>query len=378
MTNLEQIMQCYDDNEPIDQRWDNKSISYDTTRYNWADIFLNAAQEIKPKLPKLEDIHLHFATEELLDLRKKFEKITNSAEFARMVDSYIEEYLDPLLPHTDYMVQRTPGIRILVPDQEKKGRLLTFHTGYWTGYGKSKTYTVWTPITKAFDSNTMQVMSWEDTKEVIRDIHTYQYDMERVQSECEKRSWPVNLEYGQAWLFNQGHLHGNINNTTGVTRMSFDTRMALRGEEFGYRRAGSFYRFKGESTENNLLKANRAARWVTFIDQNCEYIYPTPNYMIREFLIGYGRGLGLTVIDFHNEYRYCTWNPQFQNIVKQGYVDGIIVPSVYAFNLSLDRRLEVFASAVDQGIQILFADENLVLADQSDLDRIKKLFDFIR
>jgi hypothetical protein len=378
MTNLEQIMKCYSDNEPIDPNWDNKSMSYDTTRYNWAELFLQGAREIKPGLTQLEDLHLFFATEELLELRKKFEKICNSSEFARLVDAYIEEYFDPLLPHTNYMVQRTPGIRLMVPDQEKKGRLLTFHTGYWTGYGKSMTYTVWTPITKAFDSNTMQVMSWEDTKEVIHDIHTHQYDMDRVQTECEKRSWPVNLDYGQAWLFNQGHLHGNINNTTGVSRVSFDTRMALKGEEFGYRRAGSFYRFKGESTENNLSKLNRDARWVTFIDQNCEYIFPTPNYMIRDFLIGYGRNLGLTVIDFHNEYRYCTWNPQFCNIVKQGHVDGIILPSVYAFNLSFEQRLEVFEEAINKGIQLLFADENLVLSDKQDLDRIRKLFDFIR
>jgi sporadic carbohydrate cluster 2OG-Fe(II) oxygenase len=346
-------------------------------KYNWGEIFLGLAQEIKPEINDLQQAHLYFPLDELITLRKRIEKYTNSNEFGRMVDDYIEEYMEPLLPSREYLIQRTAGVRIVVPNQELAGRLLSFHTGYWTGYNNSM-YTVWTPVTDAYDSNSMQVLSWEDTKEIMTIIHENKSSLEEVQTMCEKVCWPVNLKYGNAWLFNQGHLHGNINNATNVTRMSFDVRMALKGEDFGYRRAGSFYRFKGESAESSLSRLARDGRWVVYVDQDCEYIYPTPNFMVREFLLSHSKNLNITITEWHNEYRYCTWCPQFVNLVSQGYVNGIVVPSVYAFSFSAEELIEVLKLALKNQVQILFADESLLLSDSSDLEHIKKLFDFIR
>jgi nicotinate-nucleotide pyrophosphorylase (carboxylating) len=43
-------------------------------------------------------------------------------------------------------------------------------------------------------------------------------------------AYPVNIETGQAHLFHQEILHGNINNDTSITRMSIDWHILLKGD----------------------------------------------------------------------------------------------------------------------------------------------------
>ena len=54
--NQNKVLENY--NWTPDPRWDNKILSYDTVEHNWADWFLESVRELKPTLPKLEDIHL--------------------------------------------------------------------------------------------------------------------------------------------------------------------------------------------------------------------------------------------------------------------------------------------------------------------------------
>ena len=58
---------------------------------------------------------------------------------------------------------------------------------------------------------------------------------QKIQQECLKHSIPCNASW-QSWLFQQGHLHGNINNDTDITRWSFDTRVLVKGGNYGRRR----------------------------------------------------------------------------------------------------------------------------------------------
>ena len=47
-----------------------------------------------------------------------------------------------------------------------------------------------------------------------------------------KLAYPVELDVGQAHLFNQESIHGNINNTTEVTRMALDWHILPKEESF--------------------------------------------------------------------------------------------------------------------------------------------------
>ena len=355
-----------------DTRWDNKSLSYDKEEHDWSEFFLESVRELKPALDKLENIHLHFKTTELITLRKHLEKLTRSKEFSSRLDRFFKEYITPQLDVEDYMIQSTCGIRIVVPDQEQLGRLLSFHTGYWTGYSNSMG-TVWIPLTEAYDSNSMQVVSWNDSIEIMEKIHREKLSLDDIQSLCLDKSYPVNLSVGECWLFNQGHLHGNINNTTGITRVSFDARYALLDGEFGPRRAGSFYRYPGTFHDIDKNKIKKGL-WVVFVDQNSDYIGETPHYMIREFLLNFAKGLSIEISEWSNEYWYCTWMPKFRDFVNKDTLSGIILPSIHAFSCDYELRLELFETSIKNGQQLIFADENLLIKTQSDLENVEKIY----
>jgi sporadic carbohydrate cluster 2OG-Fe(II) oxygenase len=353
-----------------DPLWDNKVLDYDATKHDWAGFFLAAVQELKPTLTNLEDLHLHFSTSELVNLRKHLEKVSNSREFSCRLDAYFEEYANPILPSPDYLIQATCGIRLVVPDQEKRGRLLTFHTGYWTGYS-NQMYTIWTPLTRTWGTNSMQIMSWEDTIELMTRIHTEKLDMDSIQDICMERAFPIEINYGQAWLFNQGHLHGNVNNDTGITRMSFDARVAYG--DWGPRKPGAFFRFPGTYAEIDRSKIQKGT-WITFLDPNSEFIHITPHYMIREFLLGFANRLGIEISDWSQELWTLTWMPKLREYVNKKDFKGILFPSVDAFSGSKELRLELFRTALENGQQLIFADENLLISNLKELEQVERLY----
>lgn len=355
-----------------DLRWDNKVLKYDVNQHNWSEWFLESIRELKPDLPRLEDIHLYFSSSELITLRKHLEKLTNSKEFSHRLDTFFEDYVTPLVD-ADYLIQSTCGIRIVVPDQEKLGRLLSFHTGYWTGYNNNMG-TVWTPLTQTYNSNSMQVVSWQDSIELMSLIYKEKLDLGEIQNLCTKKCYPVNIGVGESWLFNQGHLHGNINNETDITRVSFDARWALKSGPFGPRRAGSFYREKGTHASIDTTKL-AGGLWVVFVDQNSNYIGQTPHYMVREFLLQFAKTLGISPSEWSNEYWACSWMPKLKDYVCNKTLSGIILPSIHAFSCDSDLKYELFNTALDNNIQLVFADENLLIDNKILLQNIRNFYD---
>jgi len=361
-------------NDNLDPRWDHQKISYDTNKYNWHDLFFNYIKILYPKVNDLTKIHEQIETVELIELRKHLEKFTRSEEFSEKVDLFVKDIIKDRFDYDDYLVQVTPGLRIVVPNQLHKNRLLNFHTGYWTGYDNG-TNTIWTPITPAFDTNTMQVTDWNTSRKLMEQIHQDKWKLDRIQQECEKVSWPVEVSVGESWLFNQGHLHGNVNNNTGQSRMSFDVRVAHKDIEFGRRRPGSFYRFPQQyiQLKKENIKKNKA--WVVFVSPNDEYIDMAPYFMIREYLLQWCKQLDIKPNEWSNEYHECEWMPKFKDFITKKNT-GIVFASIYNFSISVEERLECFKEAIANNIQLLFCDENLIVNNVEDLELIKRYYEF--
>lgn len=370
----EKVLKMYD--YPLNDTWDNKTMEYDTTKYNWYDRFLSVAQELKPELTDFQLIHEHFAVNELINLRKHFEKYTKGSEFNALLDEWLAEYVSTKIDGDDYFVQQTPNVRVVIPNQEKLGRLLPFHSGYWTGYD-NHTYTCWVPLTKAWDSNTMHVMSWEKSIETVKTIYDNQSSYEEMERLCCENSWPVNLDYGQVWMFNQGHLHGNINNETGVSRVSFDVRVVSTKSEFEFRKPGSYYRLPGDSAEDNFNKLNTEGRWLVFTDPCSNFTYPAPHYMIREFMFQYAKNVGIKPVEWMNEYYMIDWHPQFKFRLTQDYA-GIMLPSLFSFNATAEEVEAMLLDGVSKGKQFLFCDENLVVVTADDVHKIKRYLELMQ
>jgi len=364
------IKERYDD-KYFDSMWDHKVVDYDHNQFPWYNRILSVVQEVKPSCKSLGILHESFDRNEIVPLRKKVEQFVRTKEFSGWVDDYLHHIIRDSM--SDYMIQSTPTLNFVLPDQQKHGSLLTFHTGHLTAYNNGMN-TIWTPVSSAYSTNSMQVVSWEDSKKLTNDFVDQKLSMAEMQRRCTELSYPVEIRPGHAWLFNQGHWHGNVNNTTGVTRIGLDIRAMSKGTDYGYRKPGSYFRFPGDTVE--VPKVDTDRRWIVFNDPAGDYIGTMPFYIARSFIENYADQLGIKPVGWHNEYTMTDWNPHLEFFMNETEVQGIALLSMHGLSSPINRRMELFELCVDKDIHVLFCDENFLLDSREGLGYIKKCLEF--
>lgn len=367
MINVDELYQ----EKNLDPNWDLKKISYNLKDYPWPDLFLEQVQKVLPSIDDLTLLHKYANTNQMIAIRKHLESWSRSQEFCTLVDNFVTPIVKEKYPHDDWMVQFTPGIRLMVPDQAKKNRLLPFHTGFWTGYDNG-TATIWTPVTDAYDTNTMWIMGWNESRDLMKKIHNESWSMDQIQKTCEQMSKPVQVNVGESQLFSQGHLHGNVNNETGKSRLSFDVRITNPNIEYRRRRPGSYYRFPNTHPKIDPSKIDLDRSWLAFVSPNDPYIDMAPYFMIREFLLQWCTSHGIKPNDWTNELHECDWMPMLGDRLKPG--TGIVMASIYNFSISTQKRIEWFHYAVENDVQMIFVDENILLQNQEDIKLIERYY----
>ncbi len=349
--------------------WDHNVVDYDLDKFPWYERILSVIQEVKPECYSIGRLHEYFDRTEIVPLRKKIEQFVRTKEFSGWVDDYFHH----IIGDGDYLIQATPTLNVVLPDQQKHGSLLTFHTGHLTAYNNGIN-TIWTPISSAFGSNSMQVVSRQDSKYLTEAFFDLKLSMADMQYLCHKFSYPVEIKTGQAWLFDQDHWHGNINNTTEITRIGLDIRAMEKGTSYGYRKPGSYFRFPKTTVEVPEIDVDR--RWIVFNDPAGDYMGTMPFYIARSFIENYADRLGIKPVGWHNEYTLTDWNPHLEFFINETEIEGIALLSMHGLSSPINRRMELFEQCVNKDIHVLFCDENFLLDSVEGLDYIKKCLEF--
>ena len=131
-------------------QWNQKDFDYDTDQYRFKESISVSIQEIEPSITELETLHENVEPEKL-----QIKTHASLREFMEMVDSFMEKYIPERIKQR-YMVQRYPTLRIVEPNQAKDSRLV-FHPN-----GTNGKRTVWMPLTRCYDSNSIQFLSLEN------------------------------------------------------------------------------------------------------------------------------------------------------------------------------------------------------------------------
>ena len=184
-----------------------KIIEYDTKKYYFAELVGSLynidlseldSEDQKTNLTLGKDTHtsLHKIYYGKIDAEGGW------PEFDNLYKAFVREVIFPLFEDDELIYQKTPGIRFNRPGAKAVYR--------WHSDGDSHhkhplgELNVFLPLTKSFDTNTV----WVESLPGLGDFA------------------PVNLEYGQFLL---GYLnqcrHGNKDNETNKTRVSFDFRV---------------------------------------------------------------------------------------------------------------------------------------------------------
>lgn len=360
--------------QDLDPRWDNQTLNYDLQKHNWPEYWLNIAKEKFPQIESLETVHNVLSTTEVVELGRYLQKNCGSQEFIDRVDSYYSDVVPGLLDGEDWMIQRFFTIRMVIPNQEKVGRLLQFHQGIWVGNGLGLR-TIWTPFTKCYGNNSMQIMDWDISDEITKKCYDERWDYDRLQDECAKHCWPVTLDPGQAHLFQQHHIHGNFNNDTDITRWSMDGRILPKGGHYHRKLPGGYFRFIGEKDDTRTVDSSK--KWITYAGWNTQFSSPIPLPMQRAIIDQYCDKHGIKINDYQFENEYVDWLPGLEKFISGYGIDGIVLCSIYCLPEDPFRRQTLLKLAVDSGVELHFANELCSVREQADIDHIQRIFKFV-
>lgn len=353
--------------------WNNKTLDFDTERFKFREWAISVIQEIKPEITELETLHLQLTPEELSQIRKHFHKASTRKEFMKMVDDFMARYIPSRINDKRYLIQRYPTLRIVEPNQAKKSRRVAFHQGIWVGNGKGLR-TVWMPFTKCYDTNSMQMLPLKISRKITKQCINNRWSLEKFEDECMKHSFPINLNYGQAHLFTQEHMHGNVNNETDITRLSMDIRILIEGESYLRRLPGAWLRFPGDYRAD-MVEDNTGRHFITYDCWSSKFTKHIPLPMQRDLIDVYCEKNKISYSDSQFENEYLDWCPSLQHFIRQK-PEGIVMLSIFSLPDKKEWRNNILNLALECGVELHFANEYIVLRNKNDLEFIQSYLEF--
>jgi sporadic carbohydrate cluster 2OG-Fe(II) oxygenase/sporadic carbohydrate cluster protein (TIGR04323 family) len=358
------------------ERFDVGTLDYDLERYPLDRWVLTRVQERGYEVEDVSQLHEVLPLQDLPALTKGLIKDTFTGEFRDMVVSLIDEYIRPML-NADIAIQRYPNIRVVLP--ARPDMILPFHQGIWVGNGLN-IGTVWLPLSPAYDTNSMQIIGLETSKRLTIDATQGHWSREKMQEEFMKHSDPVNLNPGQACLFNQANIHGNIPNETGVTRMSIDYRVLERDGQFHRKIPGGYFVVNetGEGESNNGSGKYQDRAIISYNENNTRMTRGIPIYLqrlaLRDYCLERDIKFRYEQVELEGLY-HC---PILMGVLQHDNADDVILFSVYALPEDSEHRKAILDAALENGVVLHFVNELEVMRNESDRERVEAVLDFSR
>jgi sporadic carbohydrate cluster protein (TIGR04323 family) len=349
--------------------WENKILDYDLERYPWPDWVLEVIQEIEPGVQDLARFHEVIPVERTVAVTRHVQQAFSRTEFMRRFDDFAEEYGRPLIDGRRYMIKRQATLNLVVPNQQRLGRLLPFHQGVWYSNGRGQR-TIWCALTPCFGTNSMWVVDTDASRRISRDTIEKRWNQAEFERASLEHARPVEIQPGQCHLFQQEIIHGNVNNDTDVTRMAIDWHLLVEGEEYSKRLPGGFFRLPGDHRQAERATEIQHRGFIEYTGNNTQYDRGIPQLYQRAAMDQYCRehGIEINCVQFENE--HLTWMPILEKLIQDG-VPGIVMGSIWSLPDDDQRRREILELALSTGTEMHFANEYLILRDRDDLDLIE-------
>ena len=356
-----------------EKKWDNCTLNYDLDQFNWPRWALEVIQEIAPKVKELETMHEVLEPHEVVKVQQHVQNSCLRKDFMEKFDDFVSEYIPQRIQNKRYMIQRQGTLRVVIPNQSTVGRRLQFHQGVFVGNGRG-CRTIWTPFTEARDTNTMWILDLDKSREITKTVLHNKWSLEQFEDECLKFAKPVRLFPGQSHLFCQEHLHGNVNNEEGYTRVSMDMRILIEGEEYGRRHPGGFMRLPGDH-EVAVVSDYTGKKFITYAGWNSNFSKHIPLPMQRSVIERYCDDNNIFYNSYEFENEHMDWQPALEHYIKKS-PDGIVLCSMYCLTDDKNRRRELLELALDKGVEMHFANELCSLKTVNDLEKIETYLNF--
>jgi sporadic carbohydrate cluster 2OG-Fe(II) oxygenase/sporadic carbohydrate cluster protein (TIGR04323 family) len=348
--------------------------NYDKLSYLLSDKVLYSIQKYYPEIKDLSLLHQHVPSKKIGELVKVIGKDLFDTDFYVYFDKLVSEYILPKFD-CDILIQKFGNVRVTIPNQDRNGTVLPFHQGKWVGNGLGLR-TIWLPFTDAYDSNSIQIIDIETSREITKKSISENWSYEKFQDVCQNICHPINIKEGQYLLFTQENIHGGIPNKTGKTRMSIDVRILLRDGQPHRKWPGAYFRILGDTdiqprkikilnNENVIMYAEYEGFKTKHIDLHFQTLTVKEYCNRMGYIFPYQTG--------DNEGRNHAY---LEYLIEHGNVNHILMFSIFSLPDNFERRNYLMNLALKNKCNLHFANEELVLNSQNVLDKIEYLRNF--
>lgn len=214
-------------------------IQFDTARFPFDAMVLAAVRGALPGLRALDDLaKLHeFITE--ADFR-----VVEDAIYAVFASSDFQDHYDGLCAQIirdrfgdRASYQRIPSVRV----QLRGAKSVHFHTDEWYGHGHDVN-NFWLPLVRVRGNGSMFVLGEDISERLVDEMKREKRSILEMDEMCRPHGRPLDMRFGEIYVFNSHMLHGSVVNDTDRSRVSFDFRMLPDGVDRGVKDPSFFVR----------------------------------------------------------------------------------------------------------------------------------------
>jgi len=353
--------------------FNNKTLDYDLVKHPLPDIVLKTIQSFYPNVKTLDTIHEVVEPIDIPPLARDVSQALLKLDFYDHFDHIVNDLVNDKFDR-EVLIQKFGNFRILIPDQERIGAVLQFHQGRWVGNGLGLR-TVWMPFTDCYESNSMQILDLNDSREITRLSVKEKWRYESLQEECVKKCWPVTLKPGQAHLFFQEHIHGNIPNTTNKTRVSIDIRLLVKDGQPHRKWPGAYFRplfDRDYKKKVNILKGEKVVTYAEYEGMKTKHI---DLYFQTLVVKSYCQKNNIPFPYQHGDNEGTNYAHLYYLIAK-GKIDHILMFSFFSLPDDQQYRTTMLEMALKNKVRLHFCNEELILENKEDLEKIQYLRSF--
>ena len=353
--------------------FNNQTLNYELEKYPLPAIVLETIQQFYPDVKTLDTLHQVVPADKIQQLMADTTQALLKNKFYDYYDTMIQDQVVSTLGK-EVLIQKFGNLRILPPNQDQIGAVLLFHQGRWVGNGMGLR-TIWMPFTDCYESNSMQMLDLDISRKITRESVKEQWSYEKLQQVCVDNCWPVTLQPGQAHLFFQEHIHGNIPNRTNKTRVSIDIRLLIKDDQPNRKWPGAYFRKLFDRDYSKTISILAHEKVLTYGEYEGVKTKHIDLYFQTLVVKNYCQKRGYTYPYQHGENEGLNY-AHLDYLISSKSADHLLLFSIFSLPDDAAHRIRLMTTALDLGIRVHLCNEEMVLESYEDLEKIEYIRTF--
>jgi sporadic carbohydrate cluster 2OG-Fe(II) oxygenase len=261
--------------------------------------------------------------------------------------------------------QRVPSVRIQMPGQAS----VNYHTDEWYGHGHS-VQNFWLPLTPVAETNSLYVADEQTSLQITNKIRTEKRSVQEMNQLARGACRPLAMNFGEIYHFNSHTVHGTEINDTDKTRVSFDFRILLEGDDRGLKDESFFVPFEQTSV---AIKSERQTG-IVYIGKRRGFTKVISQKYQALLCNRYATENRISVLVSETELCGFDHLPTLWNMITGGYAgkfSNLIIFSAFLLSESRDERRTFAEECAARGLTVRFVVEDVVARPDDMLEQIE-------